>query len=282
MKRWILPLLVGIAVATGGLIYARHAASEDVERGLREAENRFVADFERALGEHDHLIDTLSARLRRIDDLKTAQEQVLRRARNTDHLAAARRYGVERSPTREDLNRLVESGALMRLEDNDFYWIQDLDLSVPYVTPSTAQALEEIGRRFHAALAERGLPPIRFNISSVLRTSESQQELRRINPNAARGVSAHEFGTTVDVVYHTYDLAPEVLGPGLQHSRLDSLMDEVRGRSLRGLAMVYWQELQGLLGRILIDMQQEGILLVTLEREQPVFHLTLARPLADE
>src|SRR5690606_24629113 len=182
MKRWILPLLVGIAVAIGGLLYARHAASEDVERGLREAENRFVADFERALGEHDHLIDTLSARLRRIDDLKTAQEQVLRRIRNTDHLAAARRYGVERSPTREDLNRLVESGALMRLEDNDFYWIQDLDLSVPYVTPSTAQALEEIGRRFHAALAERGLPPIRFNISSVLRTSESQQELRRINP----------------------------------------------------------------------------------------------------
>lgn len=280
MKRWIIPVLAGALVAVVGLLYSRHYVAEEAIRLEAGEISRTTALVSRAIRAHDELVDSLSARFERIDDLKTAQEQQLRRVRNADHLTAARRLGIGRSPGPAELNALIEEGRLVRLDDNDFYWVQELDYSVPYVTPEMAEALDEIGRRLHAALEDQDLPPFRFNVSSVLRTSQNQQDLRRINPNAARGVSAHEFGTTVDVVYHTYDFVPDSDELRSESTGLDSLFTELRHRSMHGIAMIYWQELQGLLGRILIDMQREGILLVTLEREQPVFHMTLARPIS--
>jgi hypothetical protein len=36
-------------------------------------------------------------------------------------------------------------------------------------------------------------------------------------------------------------------------------------------------ELKTILGEVLLDVQREGLVMVTMERRQPVFHLTLAR-----
>ena len=277
MKRWIVPLLLGTIVAVGGLWYARHTAAIASSNHQAAAELEVTEIIGRAVASHRTLRDTLSARFERVDDLKTAQEQALRRHRNADHLSAARTMGVARPADSAEIDRLVEAGRLVPLEDTEFYYLQDFDVSVPYVTPDLAALLDEMGRRMHAVLDDKGLPPFRFNISSVLRTSENQADLRRINPNAARGISAHEFGTTLDVVYHTYDARPDSSRLSAGSSPLDSLFALLRHDTMRGTAMLYWQELQGILGRVLIEMQEEGLVLVTLEREQPVFHITVRR-----
>ncbi len=124
-----------------------------------------------------------------------------------------------------------------------------------------------------------GLPPFRLEITSALRTPDAQAALRRTNPNATSGTSTHEYGTTVDVAYSAFT-APAVPGvaapesfPAALAARLDALYHE-------RLAGQRSRELQAVLGHVLLDMQDEGEVMVTLEERQPVFHMTVARRLA--
>jgi hypothetical protein len=99
--------------------------------------------------------------------------------------------------------------ALIALPDSSEWWVlRELDRSLPYVTPHTREILEELGRRFHARLHEHGLPLFRFDITSVLRTEEQQEALRRRNRNASCITSSHEFGTTFDIAYLNFAAPP--------------------------------------------------------------------------
>ena len=50
--------------------------------------------------------------------------------------------------------------------------------------------------------------------------------------------------------------------------------------ALERVAARYSRELQKILGDVLREMQSEGLVMVTLERQQPVYHLTVARAMA--
>ncbi len=275
--------LVAAAIAAAALVYANHRAGVLAAAEADAFRRSVTAALDDALARQQTALDTLSARFERIDDLKTAQELRLRRYNNAAHLGAARTLG-RRVSGHDEAERLAGAGRLVRIEDNPYYALQDFDYSVPYVTPDAAALLRELGERFHAALRAAGLPLYRYEISSVLRTAENQAALRGINPNATYGVSTHEFGTTVDVVYHTYHYVPrpEDALPATPFDVLNPRLEALRVRAYDALGMRYWQELQGLLGRVLIELQDEGKVMVTLEREQPVFHFTVSARLADD
>ena len=276
-------LSLGLALA-GGHLYAEHTAERLADRATAAFESGLTLAFDSALAEQNDVIMTLTQRFRRIDDLKTAQELRLRRHRGASHLRAAQRLGVRRVSGPEDIERLVEGGRLVPLDETPYYYVQDLDYSVAYVTPDLARLLRTVGERFHDRLRQHGLPLYQYCVSSVLRTAENQQALRRINPNAARGTSAHEYGTTLDVVIHKYAYLnqPENRLTPSPYAFLDERLEAIRVQRYGALGYRYWQELQGILGRVLIEMQDEGKALVLLEREQPVFHITVAQPLAAE
>lgn len=285
LKKIVLPVaLLGFLALSlvGSRFYAGRVAEAKAETATAAFQAELTAALGEALAQQDEAAETLARRFRRIDDLKTAQEIRLRRHRGGSHLRAAQRLGVGRVSGAADVRRLLDEGRLVRLENTPYYTIQDLDYSVAYVTPDLARLLETIGERFQAELRERSLPLYRYRISSVLRTAENQRALRRINPNAARGVSAHEYGTTLDVVFHKYDYLdrPEDRLPPSPYPFLNERLEAMRVRRYDALGFRYWQELQGILGRVLIDLQEEGKVFVLLEREQPVFHLTVAQPLA--
>ena len=271
-------------VLAGSRLYAERKAASLAEAATVAFEERLTLALDAALAEQGEAAEVLARRLRRVDDLKTAQELRLRRYRGASHLQAARRLGVRRVSGAADIERLVAEGQLVPLGDTPYYYVQDLDYSTAYVTPDLARLLEAIGERFHARLRAHGLPLYRYCISSVLRTAENQRALRLINPNAARGVSAHEFGTTLDVVIHKYAYLdrPEDRLPPSPYASLNGRLEALRVERFGALGYRYWQELQGILGRVLIELQDEGKALVLLEREQPVFHLTVAEPLAAE
>jgi hypothetical protein len=117
-----------------------------------------------------------------------------------------------------------------------------------------------------------------MEVTSVLRSAADQEALRRVNPNAARGESTHEHGTTVDVLYSAFAaplepiVAIDAAEAGWAVGHLRRYADLAAERVAARRAM----ELEAVLGAVLLEMQREGKVMVTLERQQPVFHMTLA------
>jgi hypothetical protein len=219
--------------------------------------------------------------VQRLPGLIGSIRQDMRRHLNAAHVAAARSNGV--GPVRDSahLATLIDRGALVQLPESTRWWVlRDLHDSLPYVTPGTQAALEEVGRRFHARLDEHGLPPFRLDITSALRTSEQQSALQRRNSNAADTTSSHEFGTTVDIAYLSF-AAPE----SLDHRSLaaepgDQLSPPLRAEMttrLDSFGKLHAPHLEGELGAVLQQLERDGMLLPLRERGQPVYHITVAR-----
>jgi hypothetical protein len=229
----------------------------------------------------DERLTGIEAAAQRLPGLIGSIRQDMRRHLNAAHVAAARRNGV--GPVRDSthLAALVRRGDLVQLTDSTHWWVlRELDQSLPFVTPGTHAALEEIGRRFHARLDERGLPPFRLDITSVLRTSQQQSDLRRRNPNASQTTSSHEFGTTLDIAYLSF-AAPQSfdhrsLGPA-SDERLSHPLRAALSTRLDSLATLHAPHLEGELGAVLQQLQRAGTVLTLRERGQPVYHITVAR-----
>lgn len=240
---------------------------------------RLLATLDEAQRQIDAHLAALEDSLRPIPFLTPQQTTALRRHRNDAQLARAERLGARPADSTE-LALLIREGELVPLEKNSRYWyLRRLTHSIPYVTPDTKELLEAIGQRFHEQLAEKGLPPIRFQITSVLRTAETQASLRRVNVNAATGISTHEYGTTLDLSYTRFSLPKEPL-IGVETSEFPWLASHFQKRMDRAAVAILkkrQRELKALLGAALIELQDEGRVMVMLERRQPVFHLTLAK-----
>ncbi len=140
-----------------------------------------------------------------------------------------------------------------------------------------------LGARFQERLSEIGLPPYRIEVTSALRTAERQAALRRSNSNAAAGVSSHEFGTTVDLSYAAFAPpadrpaeifadAPTELVPHVERF-VDLAFESVSARKSRELGAIFSDVLQ--------EAQAEGLALAIYERQQTVYHVTVARTLEE-
>ena len=245
-----------------------------------------MAEIERALSETVDLADGLAGSadriLRPLPVMTPAEEAALRRFANAAHVARARALGV-RVASEAVMDSLLAAGRLIQLEDSTRHWIVRPGTSPAHVVPHLRTLLEVLGGRFQERLAEMALPPYRIEITSALRTSERQARLRRTNANAAVGVSSHEFGTTVDLSYAAFappadppngipsSLPPE-FAPHLERI-VDLALESVSARKSRELGAIF--------SEVLREAQAEGLALVIYERQQTVYHLTVARALAD-
>jgi hypothetical protein len=218
--------------------------------------------------------DSTDSMLRRVRDLSRLERVKLRRDVNATQIARARLLGIKPD---SNLARLVASGQLVKLADSTQYWVvRDLNFSVPYVVPGAEMMLAEIGRRFQQRLDSLHVPIYRLDITSVLRTPQKQEALRRANANASRIVSAHEFGTTVDIAYRRF------AAPVAYDDRAGGLVLGAAGRQLSDSLLISTgnlrsAELQAVLGRVIAEMRSEGKIMVMMERHQTVYHITLAR-----
>lgn len=229
------------------------------------------------------LTDSIDRLFRPVPLLTPAQEAVLRQYGTVPQMARARSLGVKPRDSAH-VAALLADGTLVELEDSTPVWVlRDLDYSAPYVTPDTRWLLQRVGERFQARLREMGLPAYRLEVSSVLRTPADQAALRRVNPNATAGESSHEYGTTLDVLYASY-AAPADHGVAYDTAGVAWLgphLDRIVAALLESVAARNSREMQAILGGVLTDLQRAGDVMVTLERQQPVYHFTLARPQAE-
>lgn len=257
------------------------AAAESAERTDGRAEVERVLD--EAFARIGAVADSVDALFRPVPLLTPAQEAAFQRFGNDRQVERARALGV-RAGSQSERDAAVQAGRLVVLEDSTDLWVvRELSHSEPLLTPDARALLTLIGERFQARLESMGAPRFRVEVTSVLRTAESQAALRRTNPNAAAGQSTHEYGTTLDIAYSSYaaparsDLGIDTRGtPWLQ-----PYIDRIAAMRLETVAARNALELRAILGHVLRELQDQGVVMVTLERQQPVYHFTVARPLAE-
>lgn len=276
-----LPLLLALLLVACGSEPSEPAPARPAS--VQSAPGESHADAERVLAANlDRVLayaDSIEAALRPVPLLTPAQGRAFDRYNNAAQLVAARRLGVPQPVSNELRDRLLTEGRLVRLDDSEYWAVRDLDHSTALVTPDVVALLEEIGERFHDRLDGLGLPPLRMEVTSVLRTASDQADLRRTNPNAARGESTHQYGTTIDVAYSSFR-APQEPVLEFDTDGADWLEPHLRRMEVlaaeTGAARMS-RELQAELGHVLRAMQDEGKVMVTMEVRQPVYHMTVAR-----
>lgn len=215
--------------------------------------------------------DSVEAAFARGRPLGASEVAGLRQDVNAEQIATARKLGITPSSDAQ-IRQLLRQGTLVELGDSTPFWVlRDMDHSVPYVTPDARGMLMELGRRFQARLAKLGLPPYRMKVTSALRTDESQADLRKINSYASRTVSAHEFGTTMDVSHERFAVPADPRPEAPPELRMERKMLEEVGKE-------HSKVLQAELGRAIAEMRDEHALHVMMENLQPVYHMTVARP----
>ena len=261
------------AAGTGGAESSATAVAiqADSDRA-REVLEREVARIDRIAAAVDSIFQPLPL-------MSPATEDALRRFGNAQHLARARALGPGRNLPPDSLRALEADARLIRFEDSEYWIVRDLDYSQAVVVPEVVEVLREIGVRFQRRLDELGAPPLRFEISSVTRTATDQDRLRQVNPNAAAGESAHEYGTTADILYSAYaaPLEPIASIDASGAEWLEPFLVRFAAIAAERVAARRALEIRALLGQVLLELQNEGRVLVTLERQQPVFHFTVAR-----
>lgn len=177
---------------------------------------------------------------------------------NALHLKHAKAQGISAFKTDKDFlensRRLVREGKLVHIENPVYYAVKKLTHSHPYLTPQAADLLDDIGKRFHKKLNEDNLGKCYFQVSSLLRTAESQKRLSRSNTNASSN-SSHLYGTTFDISYQKVIKKP-----------LPWKSAEV----IDGPAMKLLSETIG-------ELRKEGRLVVVTERKEACFHITVVQ-----
>lgn len=152
----------------------------------------------------------------------------------------------------ENIKKLVSDGDLVKIENSDYYVVDKLTHSHPYLTPKAAVLLDEIGKRFQKKLEDKDMKKRYFQITSLLRTGESQRRLGQSNTNATSN-SSHLYGTTFDITYARVFRKPK-------------LMDKFEVED--GPAIK-------LLSEVIGELRKENRCVVVTERKERCFHITV-------
>lgn len=158
-----------------------------------------------------------------------------------DHLFEAQSFNIPVIESYEHMDSLVIENKLIAIpEIGEGYKIQKLTHSRAFLNPPAYYLLQEIASSFHKETGKE------LSISSLTRTIDSQNKLRRVNGNAAKGNSAHNYGASFDISYNKYN-------------------DKV-GRNYA---------LERMTESILNQLVDQGKIYYIKERSQPCFHVTI-------
>lgn len=170
---------------------------------------------------------------------------------NETHLNIAQTIGIRPLASREEAKAMKEK--LQHIATNDWYAVDSLTHSIPYLIPGAADLLNAIGANFLDSLTNKGLNPNKIIVTSVLRTVDDVKRLRRRNGNASEN-SVHFYGTTFDVSWKRFQKVEDKDGRPLQDVNADTL--------------------KLVLSEVLRDLKQADKCYIKYELKQGCFHIT--------
>lgn len=162
-------------------------------------------------------------------------------------LQAARNIGID--PIEDLQSAYFMKRPLVKVSEHEYYHIDSLRHSLPYLVPEAAALLQQIGKNFIDSLHNRGGDNYKIKVTSLLRTPETVGRLRRVNVNATDS-STHQFATTFDISYTNF-----------------FCLDERR--------QINQGDLKNLLAEVLLDLRKQGKCLVKYEYKTGCFHITV-------
>jgi hypothetical protein len=113
------------------------------------------------------------------------------------HLDASKSFGVKLLESSKTVQKYINNGKFHKIKKTGKgYRVQKLDYSRAWMVSKGKSMLEKIGTRFSKETKGHT-----FTISSITRTLEDQCRLRRVNSNAALGISSHNYGNSFDISY---------------------------------------------------------------------------------
>lgn len=117
---------------------------------------------------------------------------------NDTHLAAAAKIGI--NPINGIRSAFNIEQPIQKITTCEYYHVDSLTHSLPFLIPTAANLLADIGRGFSDTIMSRGGKKYKIRVTSVLHTRECVAKLRKVNRNAS-GSSPHQYGTTFDISY---------------------------------------------------------------------------------
>ena len=122
-------------------------------------------------------------------------------------IVAAQKYGLKHTFADRNVN-FDSIPELSKVETCEYFMIEPLTHSVPYLRPNAKKLLEEIGRDFQDSLRNRGAKVDRIKVTSLLRTEADVERLQKVNTNAS-AKSTHCYGTTFDIAHNGFEPGSE-------------------------------------------------------------------------
>lgn len=167
---------------------------------------------------------------------------------NDLHLEAAKQIGIEPIASRDEVKHATKH--MVEIETNDYYEVEELTYSIPYLVPEAADLLKDIGRNFQDSLRNLNASIYRIKVTSVTRTMEDVQALKKRNTNSSTN-SAHQYGTTFDVSWARYTKVDE-----------------------KDTLNIDKDHLKMVLASVLRDLHKANRCYIKHERKQGCFHIT--------
>ena len=113
------------------------------------------------------------------------------------HLDASKSFGVKLLKDSKTVQKYINSGKFHKIKKSGKgYRVQKLNYSRAWMVSKGKLTLERMGARFSKETKGHT-----FTVSSITRTLEDQCRLRKVNSNAALGISSHNYGNSFDISY---------------------------------------------------------------------------------
>ncbi|MBN1534673.1 MAG: hypothetical protein JXA20_18530 [Spirochaetes bacterium] len=211
------------------------------------------------------------------DFITDEKEGRLRQYLQSAHMKAAQEQGIGPVTSEEEIQGHVSTGDLVSADigENTLHFFYNVKKEHRYLTPTALRGLRRITERFQANLRKRvDMPPVKIAVSSAIRPTSYQKNLRHRNVNAM-GESSHGYGTSFDIFYDEFYVSPPPLSTSscLAQSCIEALRPKIgymTGASLR-------RQLRAILTETILELQDEGLLYAILERRQRCYHITVLK-----
>jgi len=166
------------------------------------------------------------------------------------HMESALSKGVGPMQSRADTAKYKDKIKMLP-QEMGMYRLDKLTHSIPYLTDDATQLLIQIGLNFQDSLHRKNLPEYKLIVTSVMRTQDDVNLLKKRNINASEN-SVHCYGTTFDVSWKRF----QKIGP-------------------KGEDDMNSDKLKYILGQVLHDLRERGKCYVVHEKKQACFHVTV-------
>ncbi len=148
-----------------------------------------------------------------------------------------------------DIVKYVNQGKLVKVEINEYFELDTMFYSYPFLTPKSRNFIDDLGFRFQRKLENTRLQCTRFLLTSILRTTKSIKRLKKRNRNAITK-SSHLHGTSFDISYTQFFT--------------DTVLTETEKLRLKDV-----------LAETLFELREAGKCWVTYEMWQTCFHVVV-------